>query len=140
MMASKTDLECLEMVRNDGQNLAYIDPARVTHEMVIAALDSRASSLMHVPARLKTREVCWHALKQDWYVLRIMPEQHLTPEMCAYALAISSQALRVVAFMAPGMLTHEQCLAAVTDDGYNLRYIPHALRTELIVSTASANR
>ncbi len=46
-----------------------------------------------LPDSMKTEEVCWHALRQNWYALRHIPHHLQTKEMQIYALKQSPDAL-----------------------------------------------
>lgn len=46
-----------------------------------------------LPDSMKTEEVCWHALRQNWYALRHIPHILQTKEMQIYALKQSPDAL-----------------------------------------------
>lgn len=49
--------------------------------------------MRELPDDMKTEEVCWHALRQDWYALRHIPHDLQTKEMQIYALKQSPDAL-----------------------------------------------
>lgn len=49
--------------------------------------------MRELPNSMKTEEVCWHALRQNWYVLRHIPHNLQTKEMQIYALKQSPDAL-----------------------------------------------
>lgn len=58
-------------------------------DKVISIIDYMRS----LPDEMKTEEVCWHALRQNWYALRHIPHHLQTKEMQIYALKQDGSAM-----------------------------------------------
>jgi hypothetical protein len=59
-------------------------------------MDGSGNSVRHVPDRLKTPEMCKHAVKENGLNLQYVPEELRTPEICLQAVLSNPEAKQYV--------------------------------------------
>ena len=102
-------------------------------ESYLAKVKKDGLALEHVPAPLKTPELCLVAVQQDGCSLEFVPELLKTPELLLAAVMQNGFALQ---YSPEHLRTPELCFSAVMEDGRALYYVPETLKTPEICLAA----
>jgi hypothetical protein len=95
-MLSKTYVEWLRVMKDNGHALSVIRAEYKTDEMCKVAVQEDGRALKYVPKQLRTYELCLEAIKQNGFALEDVPIELKTPELCLIATQKRKDILRLI--------------------------------------------
>ena len=127
----RNDFELLsDLVSYNGNNIKYITPNTKNYDkLALKAVQEYGRVLRDVPKELRTPEICLTAVQQNGYALDFVPKELRTPELYLAAVQQNGNALSAVP---EELRTPKLCLAAIKQNPDALRYVPKDLKRIII--------
>lgn len=131
----KDILTVSKALSNHLQVYSNIPVARRTENVSLAAVSAAPICLCDVPEKSRSERVIMAALAKDGEMISEIPKEKRTEKM--YLVAIENgRGEGVLKELPKDMLTPEICQLAVEASGYNLEYVPEELKTPEMCRTA----
>ena len=124
----KTEAVCMAAVSNDGNALKYV-PVQ-TESICLRAVQQNGESLSDVAPNHKTELVCFAAVQQHGMSIRHVPATLCNHNMFRTALSSPEPVLR---YIPSEYRTAELCTIAIVHCANNLPYVPADLITESLL-------
>ena len=132
----KTEEMCIAACEKRWMAFVYVPKHLRTEKVISAMLENSGEGLQYIPEEQRTKELCLLALRKDNYdsALYNTPEKYwLDDDFCFSAI---SQGVNIMKQLPEERKTKEMCLANVKTDGWALRKIPDEHKTFEICLTA----
>jgi len=114
-------LLCIDAVRKEGGNLAFVPEVLRTEDICLAAVRRNGYALQDVPEVLRTDEMCLAAVQRNGCALQFVPEDLRTESICLAAVKQNGHALQ---FVPEDMRTPELCTVAVREVPAAILFVP----------------
>ena len=121
---------CLLAVRSLGEALQYVPEPLIDEEMAYAAV-SNGGWLGNVPQALRTKDVCWAAVKHKPSSITLVPSKLRTKELITTAVELDWHAIREVARPSRKLL-----MIAFDQSPLAIEYFPEKWKTPDICRSA----
>lgn len=121
-------------VRKCWQMLQYVPKEDRDMNLCMEAVKADAYSIMFVPDKCRTKELCLMAYEKDPHIsIEYMPIEYITDEMCYKLIKDIDTSLMAIP---DARKTKEICLAAVRKNPSQVNYVPEDILDDEIAITA----
>lgn len=133
---SQTELKDIQDIKQSSKHIfPYLPEARKTEIVSYAAIDKNYKYIVDVPETVMTERIITTVLKQNGDFLSVIPPAKRTENFYIIAIQNSKDGSAISNFP-PALLNVDNCMAAVKQCGYALKYIPDQLKNEEMCRTA----
>ena len=116
--------------------LKYIPDNLKTKEMCFTAVRKNSIMIQYVPNKYKTKILCDTAFNKNTNMIKFIPPEYITHDMCMKAVTKYPMILESISL---SLKTFELCELAVSLNGLALCYTPYRLLTEALCAKGIAN-
>lgn len=133
---SQTELKDIQDIKQSNKNIfPYLPEARKTEIVSYAAIEKNYKYIVDVPKTVMTERIITTVLKQNGDFLSVIPPAKRTENFYITAIQNSKDGSAISNFP-PTLLNVDNCMAAVKQCGYALKYVPDQLKNEEMCRTA----
>ena len=133
---SQNMLLCMTAIKNNGRALGYVWKRLISKEMCMLAVENTGAALKFVPEKFLCHEMYERSAKNSRDILSCLPKQYITKELYKELINKDGEDGEILKYIPKNRLSRDMCYDAVRQSGLALRYVPSRLINEIMCMKA----